>query len=662
MSPYHSVLPCTNLLPNLGVYWQFLEDEKRLAASQGRAPYFTALQLVEEICSMGPFEEDHYFYGVDCESLGAQCAMILSEIDAAAGVRGLRSVWVTHPEFAVVEQAKVNILGHPWHLREVAAGWTKAVSHAQWFAQLAIRKFGGRLVTTPMAAIKKVGAFAEPWVRSDRNKHMSGFENPNAKNAAHVYMLHRHQYLDPTHDLYSIRDYVPFFSRAIPLEWRLPLADVFVRVLAVNPLDALKRDAPDADAHINDESALIIDGEPYGSLVWLMPDERGRYTGLYTGDSVERTLPGIKITRGYYTACKRQSCGKGHPILEPNQIWSTGAFDLPGSCSDVQWTETRLQEFTRRLFAGLTRRRRLIATGKKSVGMPEMRSEMAIADLGRSLDLQASHSLAELRTAEVTQDLRAEREFHDQVGRWLQGRIPSGQLEAVIHGSFRATECKLLVLFGDLVKFSLWAETRDSEAVIGMLDRVHQSFRRLVNTHGGIVPKGLGDGFMAYFLLDPEDPMPEGVVSAALSAAKVFHEVLLKEEDMEARFGIHSGSAHIGLIDGVLDIAGTRVNEAARFESLAEDGRTVISLNAALLGLPPTVRKLSRDMKEGNTFHVGKHELRYIGPRSVKHGLVLHACELTAQDDGKRPSWIAQVLFELETSEMQIPTIPEVTE
>ena len=653
MRPIHAVPPCTNLLPNLGVYWQHFNDERAAAAREKREVHFTAAQLIERIQRMGPFQEGHYFFAVNRQELAGECARLIAQIDAKGGVLGVSNHWVTHPEFAIVEQAMADVLGHPWHLREVAAGWTKAVSRSQWWAQLAVRTPVGRLLSNPMTAIRKVGEFAKPWVDTQRNKRMVGFPHAHKRNTAHVLMEHRAEFLDPQFDLYSIRDYVPFFSRSIPLEWLLPMAEVFVNVIAVNPLAALVRDAPGAQAHVTDDSTLIIDSERYGSLVWLIPDERGRFSGLWSKEQeVEGALPGILIRRGFHTRCQRPSCDKRHPILEPNQIWQTPAFQLPSSCSLVSWTPKPRHKIMRLLHSVL--RRGAQALPATSSSTPRLDVARAEADLELNLSLQAQGSLADLRATTAEGDLRTERAFHEQVGRWLDGRIPSGTLEPVIHGTFKAQRKKMLIVFGDLVKFSLWSETRDSEEVIGKLDRVHQLFRRVVTKYHGVVPKNLGDGFMAYFILDELDISATKEIDDALSALLEVHELLLSQEDMTARFGLHSGSAHIGLIDGVLDIAGVMVNEGARFESLADSGRTVISMDAARLAIQARERSSLSGIEAGHEFVIGKHALRYLGVRVAKHDLPLQLCELVAQDNPAQATWVEQAIASLETSEVPV--------
>ena len=101
------------------------------------------------------------------------------------------------------------------------------------------------------------------------------------------------------------------------------------------------------------------------------------------------------------------------------------------------------------------------------------------------------------------------------------------------------------VLFTDLVGFTTLAEDRDPEAVRELLSTYFDTATRIVELHGGIVEKFIGDAVMAVWgtPVAHEDDA-ERAVRAALElvdAVKALH------PDLQARAGVLTGEAAVTL-------------------------------------------------------------------------------------------------------------------
>src|SRR4051794_25434095 len=132
------------------------------------------------------------------------------------------------------------------------------------------------------------------------------------------------------------------------------------------------------------------------------------------------------------------------------------------------------------------------------------------------------------------------------------------------------------VLFVDLVGSTAWAEGRDPEDVLRVLDAYHESARAELERFGGTVAKFIGDGVMGLFgaQVAHEDD-PERAVRAALAirAAVTALFATLPDAELHLRIGVHTGEAAVTTrtvgTGTTADVAGDVVNTCARIESAA---------------------------------------------------------------------------------------------
>ena len=143
----------------------------------------------------------------------------------------------------------------------------------------------------------------------------------------------------------------------------------------------------------------------------------------------------------------------------------------------------------------------------------------------------------------------------------------------------------MTVLFCDVTSFTALGEQNDPEALRGAMDRYFATARGVIESHGGVVEKFIGDAVMAVFGLRAahEDD--------AVRALRAAHELQNPPEDRKAdaptnaggigalrlRIGVSSGEVIARTADdGQAFVTGDTVNVAARLQQAAKPGDVLI--------------------------------------------------------------------------------------
>jgi class 3 adenylate cyclase/tetratricopeptide (TPR) repeat protein len=143
------------------------------------------------------------------------------------------------------------------------------------------------------------------------------------------------------------------------------------------------------------------------------------------------------------------------------------------------------------------------------------------------------------------------------------------------------------VLFADLVDFTVLSQSLDAEDVRSIVDRYFRPWHRVIDDHGGVVEKFIGDAVMAVFgLYRSQEDDPERAVRAALAMRGSLTELndeFAQEYDARVamRVGIDTGDVVVSTLgdrpgqDFV--VVGEVVNRAARLQAAAPPGGVMIS-------------------------------------------------------------------------------------
>jgi class 3 adenylate cyclase len=127
------------------------------------------------------------------------------------------------------------------------------------------------------------------------------------------------------------------------------------------------------------------------------------------------------------------------------------------------------------------------------------------------------------------------------------------------------------LLFCDVVGSTALGETTDPEALRAQMRRYFDDLRSIVERHGGMVEKFVGDAVMAVF------GIPVSHEDDALRAVRAAAEMrdAVAQHGLEARIGVNTGEVVVGS-EGDTLATGDAVNVAARLEQAAQPGHALI--------------------------------------------------------------------------------------
>jgi adenylate cyclase len=159
----------------------------------------------------------------------------------------------------------------------------------------------------------------------------------------------------------------------------------------------------------------------------------------------------------------------------------------------------------------------------------------------------------------------------------------------LLEGASTASDIhRIAVMFVDFRSFTAGARSRSPHDVVDRLDGAFAVLVEIVDRHGGIVNKFLGDGFLALFGAPFEAP------EAANHAVEAAREMLVAMERVNHRnswplrigIGIHFGEVVAGNIGSPrrkeYTVIGDTVNFAARLEALNKDFNSQLLVSAAV--------------------------------------------------------------------------------
>ena len=139
------------------------------------------------------------------------------------------------------------------------------------------------------------------------------------------------------------------------------------------------------------------------------------------------------------------------------------------------------------------------------------------------------------------------------------------------------------VVFADVVDSTTLGERLDPESFHLLLERYSEIAREILERHGGVIEKFIGDAVVAFFgltELHEDDALRAARAAVELrDAVRTLRDELAITSGIEfgVRFGVNSGDVFVGAAAGRETFAtGDSVNVAARLEQLAETGEILL--------------------------------------------------------------------------------------
>jgi class 3 adenylate cyclase len=137
---------------------------------------------------------------------------------------------------------------------------------------------------------------------------------------------------------------------------------------------------------------------------------------------------------------------------------------------------------------------------------------------------------------------------------------------------------RVALLFSDLTaSTALYSKAGDAYAFRLVIEHF-DLLQRIIERHGGVIIKTIGDAIMASFLDDG------AALQASIEMQKAFGGFVTghtEAVDVQLKLGIYAGPCYAVTANGALDYFGQTVNIAARLQGRAESGETVIPATLA---------------------------------------------------------------------------------
>lgn len=207
-----------------------------------------------------------------------------------------------------------------------------------------------------------------------------------------------------------------------------------------------------------------------------------------------------------------------------------------------------------------------------------------LESLGAAMEAMAD-GLAESER-EIARRQRVESDLTRYLPREVAERVARGEASLSLGGARR----NVTVLFADVASFTPFAEGAPPERVVAFLNELFTVLTEVVFRHDGMVDKFLGDSVMAVFGAGSAAEPVEDQCARALACAEDMHRFVEASApqwretfglDVRLGIGVNTGGALLGNLGSETrmeyTVIGDVVNVAARLESLARGGQTLVT-------------------------------------------------------------------------------------
>ncbi len=184
----------------------------------------------------------------------------------------------------------------------------------------------------------------------------------------------------------------------------------------------------------------------------------------------------------------------------------------------------------------------------------------------------------------MVEELAHKEKIRDVFGRYLNPKLVADVFEGGVSGMENRRQ-EVTVLFADMVGFTAFSETTETEEIVEVLNKHFEVFHRIIDYYGGHVDKYIGDAVMAVFNHPNEDvDHVRHAVMAGLSMVAACSRLgVLREngEPIQFRVGMNRGEAIVGNIGAAerleYTVIGDTVNVASRMGGIGDGGEVMLS-------------------------------------------------------------------------------------
>ncbi len=225
-------------------------------------------------------------------------------------------------------------------------------------------------------------------------------------------------------------------------------------------------------------------------------------------------------------------------------------------------------------------------------------AQLVIGLIAPTLSSAAAFAAMESLTG---RDARRQREFiHGAFSRYISPKLVEQLVKSPERMKLEGERRVMTFLFTDVKDFTTMSEKLESHDLARVLNAYLEGMTDVVQKHGGMVDKFIGDAVFAIFNAPVDLPdHADKAVQAALDIDRFcqeFHEAQVREGIPFGitRIGVHTGTAVIGNFGSsarfTYTAQGDAVNTASRLEALNKHFGTRISVSEATVALCNTVR------------------------------------------------------------------------
>ncbi len=227
--------------------------------------------------------------------------------------------------------------------------------------------------------------------------------------------------------------------------------------------------------------------------------------------------------------------------------------------------------------------------GRMSQPLEELASaarRVAFGDYAQHLEVSGNDELSDAahQFNKMVVELRHKEEMREVFGRYLNPKLVSDVFEGGNSTAMLNRKQEVTVLFADMVSFTSFSESTNTEEVVEVLNQYFEVFHRIIDYYGGHVDKYIGDAVMAVFNHPNQNEhhvRNATMAGIAMTIACRKLGVLRKSgEAVSFRVGLNRGDVIVGNIGAAerleYTVIGDAVNVASRMGGLGQGGEVVM--------------------------------------------------------------------------------------